>query len=763
MKNITTIIRKELRSQFNDPTAYVVVLVFLLLWEFLFFRSVFLVGEASLMGLFELLPWIMMIILPALTMGSLAQEKNDGTLEFLLTHPVSHAELLVGKFAASVIFVSILLLFAFPLAWSLDLFGNLDWGAAMGQYVAGVLMTCVLASLGIFISGIFASQISAFLVSSVASFFLIISGTEMVSSRAPLSIAPFLEQLSLSNHFFSMARGVIDMRDVWYFVSFTCVFLAFAYLHLLKSKYGNRRKMYRNYQSALVLLVGIVILSNVVGSRIPGRIDLTQEKLYTLSPSTEKIARELEDIVNISLYASDKLPAQLQPTLREVKDILEDYRIVSKGKIRVAYKNPSLDGKVAQEAVSKGIQPVRFNVVSQEEFQVKEGYLGISVAYGGEHEAIPFVEDVSDLEYQLSGFLLKLTSENKPKVGFLSGHGEKKLFSDYGVVANELEKQFEIQEIVSEEPKADKPEDAPVSKKSPVVPEKTFVIPEDVKTLIVAGPTQEFSDKEKETLSAFLKDGGSVLFLVDGAVVSSQTMMVSANDKGPVDFLKELTGVEVGKDLVYDMRSNETVGFGGGAMRFLAPYPFWPRVVKTDAASPITARLESLVLPWASTLKVDQKILDEKGYEKADLFTTTEYAGIQTSQFDINPNQQFSRQDLSKKLMAVALDSKEGSEVRSRIVVVGDSDFLSDQFMKNSQGNFSFALETLAWLSQDPSMGRISVKNLAERRLSFTSESQPTLIKTGNFALVFLSTIGYGAWRYFRRKSMRAKSYEYAE
>lgn len=757
MKNILIVAKKELRSYFNNPTAYVVVLAFLLLWEFLFFRNVFLIGEVSLDGLFEYLPWIFMIIIPAFTMGALAEEKSEGTLEFLLTHPLSQAELIIGKFLGILAFVAMSLLFIFPLAWSFSRFGDLDWGKVFGQYLSGVFLATVLASLGIFISSLFSSQISSFLVSAVAGFFLVIVGTEFFSNRFPLEISSFLEQLSVSNHFDSVSRGVIDTRDIWYFVSLATVFLGLTYLNLVKSKYGNRKSAYKNYQIGSTIMLGVFVLSNIVGTRIPGRIDLTQERIYTLSPATKDIVSHLPDIVNVSLYASDKLPAQLQPVLRETKDTLEDYRKVSQGKLKVAYKNPPTDSEASKEAASQGIQPVRFNVVSQEEFQVKDGYLGIAIAYGGKNEAIPFVEDMNDLEYQMTSLIRKLTVDNKPKIGFVSGHGEKSLHGNYRLLNNELKKQFEIVDITA---KSDEVKDDKKSSKkeddSTNLPKKISV-PDDVKTLVIAGPSENYSDDEKNTLSQFITKGGNALFLLDGVSVSPQTLTASASQNNLLEYVKNQTGVEIEKSLVYDLRSNESVGFGGGQMRYILPYPFWIRALKTSENSPIVSKIENITLPWASSLKIDDNTLNEKGYEKTELFSTTEHAGIETSSFDISPDQKFSSQDLGKKLLAVALSPKQSN---GRVVIVGDTDFLDDENVKSNTSNFGFGMEAISWLSQESALSQIKVKNFSEHKFVFTNQSEPSLLKFGNMVFVLVTVSGYGFWRLFRRRKMKEEVYQ---
>lgn len=764
MKNIVTIFRKELGTYLNNPTAYIVIGAFLLLWEFLFFRQVFLIGEVSVRNLFELLPWLSLLLIPAISMSTIAEEKSEGTVEFLLTRPIHAVHLILGKFLGVLAFFAIVTAFSFPIAWSFGWFGDMDWGRMIAQYLGGILLASVLGSLGIAVSSVVASQVSAFIVSAIASFFLIISGMEIATARLPLFLAPFLEQLSVFNHFNSLARGVIDLRDIWYFVSFTGVFLSIAFLNVLRIKYGNKRKTYVQYRLGVALLIGIAIVSNVVGSRIPGRLDLTEEKLYTLSPATESLVTNLpDDIVNITLYVSDRLPSEFQPTLRDTKDMLSDYRTLGKGKIQLSVKNPLSEETVATEAQSLGIQPVRFNTVSEEQFQVQEGYLGIAISAGGETESISFVQDTRDLEYQLSSFLKQLTTETKPVVGFLSGHGEKSLFQDYRKIGEEWRKQFEIKDIVAEDIESDTPEGSKDPKKKEVEaetpPKKRITIPEDVKTIVVAGPDQNFSDEEKGVIREFLRKGGSALFLVDGVSVSPQAMMASAGTSDFTDFVKSETGISVGKNMVFDFRANESVSFGGGQMQYIVPYPLWIRAQKKESSLPMTASIRDISLPWPSEIETDETILSEKGYESVTLFETTPFAGKKDSDFSIEPNQEFSQTDLGRRTVAVALTPKEGAS--SRIVVVADSDFLTDQFVGNNPANLSFGLEALAWLGQESSLGSITAKNASVRKFSFSNNAEPNILKVGNMAFALIIPIAYGALRLYRRR--RKKRFAYGE
>jgi ABC-type uncharacterized transport system involved in gliding motility auxiliary subunit len=750
IRNIFSIVRKELKGYFDNPTAYIVIIIFLLLWEFLFFRSAFLVGEASLRILFSFLPWLFLLLVPAITMGSVSQEKSEGTLEFLLTHPLKDEEFLIGKFVAALAFSAVVLLFIFPIAVSFNLFGSIDWGVVFGQYLASVFLASVLIALGILISSLFSSQISSLLVSVTASFFLIIAGFEIVTASLPFFLSSFFERLSVLSHFESMSRGVIDLRDLWYFFSAVFIFLSLAYLQLLKRRFGNRKSLYRSHKIGIALLVGIAILSNAIGSLIPGRIDLTQGRLYTLTTVTKKTLSQLNDVVNITLFASSELPAQLQPVLRDTKDILRDYRIFGKGNIVVAIKNPSGGAEIANQAESLGVSAVRFNVIGREEFQLKQGYLGLAVSYAGEHEAIPFIQDTKDLEYQLTSFIKKLTTTEKKKIKFLSGHGEKSIFSDYRAFSKELEKQFDLDTIDlgtegdgsgTDSKQSDNP------------------IPEDTAVLVVAGPSQEIDEKTRSSIETYLDNGGTGFFLIDGVSVNPRFLSVFPNTNSFSDFIKTY-GVVVEPNLVYDFRSNETVNFGGGFINFLVPYPFWIRALTSDS-SQVTARLETVVLPWASSVSLDEAILKEKGLSASILLKTTEFGGTQAGSFSIDPQKRPSQADLSERAVAVSIRNDDNADKQSgiRMIVVGDSDFLTDQFVRNSPENLAFGIEALSWLSQEESLAGIQIKQKTERKLLFKNETQMSLVKYGNLLLAFLLPAGFGLFRLMRRRNLRRLVY----
>lgn len=733
-----TIAKKELRSFFNSPVAYIVVTVFLLLWEYLFFRNAILVGEASLRSLFSIFPWLSLLLVPAVTMGSVSQEKNDETLEFVLTHPVRDRQFIMGKFLGSFKFLAVPILFTIPLAIWMNAYGNLDWGAFAGQFLATLFMIAVLTSLGIFISSIFSNQISSFLVTAIASLLLIILGFEFVTASLPIALGVFFERLSVLSHFQSMSRGVIDIRDLWYFITTCLVFLSLGFWQLTRRRGGRHHGASKKVKFGIIIFAVVAIFGNLFGSSIPGRLDLTESKSYSLAAGTKNVLSKLSDPVTITLYASSALPAQFQPVLRDTKDILKDYQTYGRGKTEVVFKNTDSQ-ETAQEAIQNGIQEVQFNVVGQAELQVKKGFLGLAVKFKEQRESVPFIQQTSDLEYQLTSFIAKLTTTEKKTITFLTGNGEKNPYSDFQLFTSEAGKQFDLNTLT-------------IDDKKPDVPTTTDV-------LVLSSTQQSIPVKHRDVIKSYLNAGNPVLFMVDGVSVNPQFLTATSTDNS-IDTLLADLGIALNHDLIYDLRSNETIGFNGGGINYYLPYPFWIRTIPAEqSSSPIVSGIQSVVVPWASELTLDENRIREQGYAMVNLLMTSQFAGSQKAPFSIAPDTKFSQQSLDNKTVAVSLTKALPTGKESRIVIVGDSEFLMDQFIQNHPENLAFGMGALSWLSQEESLAGIKIKQNVQRNLTFANQTQASLLKWGNLAIALLLPLGLGLFRLLRRRGLRKFAY----
>ncbi len=219
MKSILTIMKREFHAYFLSPIAYIFLSLYLVLTNFLFFQGFFIAGEASMRNYFELLPWLLLLFLPAITMRSWAEERKNRTLELLLTWPIKDSEVVSGKFFASFLFLALALLLSGTVPISVMLIGNPDEGIMIASYIGALFLGGAYIAVGMAVSSFTENQIVAFIGTVVLLLVGILLGHEGVIAFVPSSVAPILSGLSLEAHFNSIARGVLDSRDIIYYLS----------------------------------------------------------------------------------------------------------------------------------------------------------------------------------------------------------------------------------------------------------------------------------------------------------------------------------------------------------------------------------------------------------------------------------------------------------------------------------------------------------------------------------------------------------------
>lgn len=227
MKQILTIGGRQFRSYFNGPVAYIVICIVLLTLGFFFWKMFFLFGRASAREMFRWLGLILVFALPALTMGLLAEEKRTGTIELLITMPVTEAQVIIGKFIGVLGLYAVLLALTIFYPISVATLGDLDWGPVVGGYVGLLLQGGAILAIGLMASSWTDNQLIALFVAlTISVFFWIV---DKFLALLPSSAASTLEWLSFDAHFQSMSRGVIDLRDVLFFGSVIVFALALAF------------------------------------------------------------------------------------------------------------------------------------------------------------------------------------------------------------------------------------------------------------------------------------------------------------------------------------------------------------------------------------------------------------------------------------------------------------------------------------------------------------------------------------------------------
>lgn len=225
IRSIYIIFRKELMSYFNSPIAYIFIGAFLIVGNWLFFKTFFLLGQASLRSYFSLLPWLFMFLAPALTMRLWAEEKKMGTEEFLLTLPITNWQAVLAKFFSALVFLIITLALTFSLPITVASLGSLDWGPVIGSYLGAVLLGGAYLAIGVFVSSLTRNQIIAFIIAIVICFVWFIIGEDFVVVSLPKFLVGPIQFIGLGQRFSSMARGVMDSRDFIYYGSLIGLFL----------------------------------------------------------------------------------------------------------------------------------------------------------------------------------------------------------------------------------------------------------------------------------------------------------------------------------------------------------------------------------------------------------------------------------------------------------------------------------------------------------------------------------------------------------
>jgi ABC-2 type transport system permease protein len=232
MRQVAHIFRKEFSAYFISPIAYIVIAIFLLVTGWFFFATFFLFNQANLRTFYALLPVVFAFVIPAITMRLISEEINVGSDEILLTMPVTFRDVILGKFLASVAFVAAMLIptLAYPL--TVSSMGQLDWGPVVGGYLGAVFLGAAFSAVGLFASALTRNQIIAFIIGLAICFTLTL--IDKMLYFLPQSLLGAFTYLGADFHFQNIAKGIIDSRDILYFVSICFVGLYGAYLALLQ-------------------------------------------------------------------------------------------------------------------------------------------------------------------------------------------------------------------------------------------------------------------------------------------------------------------------------------------------------------------------------------------------------------------------------------------------------------------------------------------------------------------------------------------------
>lgn len=511
----------------------------------------------------------------------------------------------------------------------------------------------------------------------------------------------------------------------------------------------NFLKRFKSAQDSYLitfLVIGIVFMANFIAVRHFVRIDLTRNQLYAVSDASKMIMKELDDIVMVKVFFSEKLPPHLFSIRQYTGDVLDELSSYSKGNLVIQFLNPELP-EVRDEAFSLGIPQIQMNIVEKDKLEVKNGFLGVSVIYGDRVEILPVVQSVLNVEYDLVAAIKKVTADEIHTVGFVVGHDEpplKELIEvtgqhgeSYSFLKQSLERNYKVRSLeLNSENSLD-----------------------GIHTLVIAGPKTSFSDDEKYAIDQFLMKGGHIALLLDSVQVKEnlETEILDLN----LDDLLEHYGVRIGKEFVLD-HSNESASFNQGFMNFVVPYPYWVKAVRPyfETMNPIVSKLEAIVLPWTSPIYV----IEKEGIEALELIHTTKNAWLSKEPFNLEPSLTRNSSEKNQYPLSVLLKGKftsffnDQSSIQSDqykhisenpgyIFAIGNSRFAMDRFTKYSQ-NLSFVMNAIDFLTLDEALISIRSKTAYNLTLNEMTIGSRQLIKFTGILLMPLLVIMFGLIRF---------------
>ncbi|MBN2614647.1 MAG: gliding motility-associated ABC transporter substrate-binding protein GldG [Bacteroidales bacterium] len=783
--------KKEIRGFLTSVTGWVVLGIFLVvtglfLWVLPSGMNIPEGGYANVNGLFQLAPFVFLFLIPAVTMHSFSDEISSGTMELLLTKPLSDTRIILSKYFAQFTLVLLALLptliyyfSVYQLAYPV---GNVDSGGYWGSYIGLIFLAASFAAVGVFSSSLSGNQIISFLLAVVISAFLYLGFS---------FIGPFfgnneytIELLGISAHYQSISRGVIDTRDVLYFLSILTLFLYLTKFVLSRRKWSSKasapgKKIKRQNQLQLLFFLVLLLVANWLASVFYTRIDLTSDKRFTLSSATRHLLEKMNHPAQFTVYLKGNFPAGFQRLERETKEMLEEFRAYNH-RIRFTFVNPSASSnpktreRMYQQLVSQGLNPTNLQVKTKSGLQQQLIFPGALVSYNGKSLPLSLLENqinvppeevlnhsVENLEYLFAEALYRLMQKQKPSVGWVQGQGELK-----GKEVADIRQTLGQEYHFTDTPLTNHSESTLLKK------EKDSIVPA-YQVLIVAKPTKKFTEQEKFALDQYLMYGGKILWFVDPVLASMDSIRSSrseetvAIDRGlGIQELLFRYGIRLNKDLIMDLNATtipvKTGEMGSQAQIKMLPWYYFP-LVTPQSNNPIVRNLNSIQMQFVSSIDT----LAVKGIRKTILLKSSPYTGIEDIPGIVslailreNPNTQFFRGP--GKAVAVLLEGHFPSDYTNRVVsdilqpgipfrnrskpttmiVVSDGDVLRnqlqipgktplplgyDQFNGTTYGNKQLVLNALSYLTEGPELLSLRSRELKLRMLDKTKVNNQLL------------------------------------
>ena len=788
------ILKKEINSFFASPIGYLVITIFLLLnglflWLFKGEFNILDYGFADLSSFFLLVPWILIFLIPAVTMRSFSDEKRQGTLELLLTKPISHKNIVLGKYFGTFILILIALLptllYVYTIYQLSNPVGNIDIGSIFGSYFGLLFLVASYTSIGLFASTISDNQIVAFIISVFLCFVFYIG----FESIAELSSSSFIEQLGMGLHYNSMSRGILDTRDILYFLSITLFFIILTVRGIKTAALKRKELLY-----LLILPLGLIGL-NIFTSSFHKRFDLTKDHRYTLNEAAINVIKNVDSPLIIDLFLTgDDFPSEFRRLEKETKQLLEEFSDKNNN-ISFNFINPLEDHETRerniQQLSNRGLTPMQLSV--QENGKISQAIIfpWALASYNDASVTISLIKNkigatqqelvsnsVQHLEYAFADGFSKLTKPKSKKIAFLKGNNEleDRHIADF---AKKLQEYYFIAPFTLDS----------VSKNA----QKTLNELNTFDLIILAKPTEAFNENEKFVLDQFTMNGGKSIWLIDAVAMEKDSLRNESGKNFAVTRDLNLTdfffnyGIRINPLILstpYSAPISLEMGEGSNVQLQHLRWPYSP-IVSTESNHPIVNNLNLIKFDFANqidTLKNNiKKTILLKSAALSKLEGTPRELSLNIVSQEQNP-QLFNKgpQNLAvllegeftsaynNRIKPFKLSNEKNKSSNTKMIVVADGDIIKNSIGRNGPrelgydvltktfygGNKEFLLNAVNYLLDNDGLINIRSKEITVAFLNQQKiASQKTKWQLINIALplILLYLFGFG-FNYIRKK-----------
>lgn len=679
MRILWTIIKNELKRYFISPTAYVYLISFLILnGSFaIYFGHFFERGQANLISMFSFQPWLYLLFISGISMRLWAEEFRSQTIVQIMTMPITTGSLVWGKFLASWIFCGLALFLTFPFWITVNILGTPDNTVIILSYFGSFLLAGSMLAISQTMSALTKNQIIALVLSVTVNLLFFLSSLEYVLSFfrifAPLSIIDMIASFSFLTHFNTIIRGLVELRDIIFFTSIIILFNFFTEI-IISFRTSGTSKLLNSSSPQRLICIFIILLMGFCGLNLLSnnylrkfQYDATEEKIFSLTPSTHQILQNLPHEVSVKVYYS-KILEQRNPEFRGYFDrlrlLLEQYHKISNGKFSYLIFYPETLSKEEDYALSAGLHPLPLVDKSQ------SALFGLIITDSiNNKRVIPFfpLERKDYIEQDLTEniYLLNNTKANLGLISSLpmSGASIENIMTPRWEIIKKLDKFYNIQEITTTEQFKPNLYDA----------------------LMIVHPTDLSSELTKKIIN-YGKQGGKILLFIDIAAESVRNFAPSA-----VKFkASNLNGLDKAfgfryypQVVVADLENSLTVDATGDYRKnTIFTQDVIQFILKEKNFNPVdssTSRLHKILFSSATVIEPDTTQTNIKFIPLITAGTKSAIMNAELVRDNINPADilRYFEPDNYHKIVAARLTSN-NSDNKFDIIVVGDTDILYD-------------------------------------------------------------------------------------